>query len=293
LVQTTEGTPALIHAGPFANIAHGTSSVIAQKIALDRAEYVVNECGFASDLGGEKYIDIVMPSSGIKPSAAVLVATVKAIRRHDSANADLKPGLENLAKHIDNLRKYHLPAVVGLNRFTDDRDVDIQTIKAHCANLGAEFAVNEVFSKGGAGGAELGEKVIAAAQTVKPEATQPLYKSNESFADKIATVAKQVYGASGVEFRDAAKQKLEKFTSLGFGNLPVCIAKTQNSLSDDPKKLGAPKDWTLTISDAHLSSGAGFIVAIAGNMLLMPGLPKVPQSVKMSVDTNGQIQGVS
>ena len=293
LVQTSEGTPALIHAGPFANIAHGTSSIIAQRIALDRAEFVVNECGFASDLGGEKYFDIVMPSSGIKPSAAVLVATVKAIRRHDSADASLAPGLENLAKHIDNLRKYHLPMVVGLNRFADDRDKDIRTVGEHCASLGAEFAVNEVFSKGGAGGRELAEKVIAASQTVQPDTIQPLYQSSASFADKIGTVAKQIYGADGVEFRDAARQKLERFAALGFGNLPVCIAKTQNSLSDDPKKLGAPKGWTLTISDAHLSSGAGFIVAVAGNMLLMPGLPKVPQSVKMSVDASGQIRGVS
>lgn len=293
LVQTSEGTPALIHAGPFANIAHGTSSVIAQRIALDRAEYVVNECGFAFDLGGEKYLDIVMPASGIKPSAAVLVATVKALRRHDSANADLTPGLANLAKHIANLRKYHLPTVVGLNRFAGDRDEDIAIVRQHCAALGAEFAVNDVFAKGGAGGVELAEKVCAAAQTVKPDTIQPLYQARDAIADKIATVAREIYGAAAVDFRAAAKEKIDKFTGLGFGNLPVCIAKTQNSLSDDPKKLGAPTGWTLTISDAHLSSGAGFIVAVAGNMLLMPGLPKVPQSVKMSVDSAGQIRGVS
>lgn len=292
LVQTTEQTPALIHAGPFANIAHGTSSIIAQRIALDRAEYVVNEAGFASDLGGEKYIDIVMPASGIKPSAAVLVATIKALRRHDAANADITPGLENLAKHVDNLRKYHLPAVVGLNRFTDDGAADIETVKACCKDLGVEFAVNDVFSKGGAGGAELGEKVIAAAAKANLAEIQPLYAANAPFDEKIAVVARAVYGADGVTFKDAARQKLDKFTALGFGNFPVCIAKTQNSLSDDPKKLGAPKGWTLTISDAHLSSGAGFIVCIAGNMLLMPGLGKVPQAVKMSVNASGEIEGL-
>lgn len=292
LVQTTEHTPALIHAGPFANIAHGTSSIIAQRIALDRAEYVVNEAGFASDLGGEKYIDIVMPASGIKPSAAVLVATIKALRRHDAANAVLKPGLANLAKHVDNLRKYHLSAVVGLNRFADDRDADIHTVKDCCKELGVEFAVNEVFSKGGAGGAELGEKVMAAASSVEMDAIKPLYAANAPISEKIATVAREVYGADGVTFKDAAKAKLDKFAAMGFGHFPVCIAKTQNSLSDDPKKLGAPKGWTLTISDAHLSSGAGFIVCIAGNMLLMPGLGKVPQAVKMSVNRNGEIEGL-
>lgn len=292
LVQTTEHTPALIHAGPFANIAHGTSSIIAQRLALDRAEYVVNEAGFASDLGGEKYIDIVVPASGIKPSAAVLVATLKALRRHDSANTDMTPGLENLAKHVDNLRKYHLPAVVGLNRFADDRDADIQSVKACCAELGVEFAVNEVFSKGGAGGAELGEKVITAASSVEMDAIKPLYAHNAPISEKIATVAREVYGADGVMFKDAARTKLDKFAAMGFGHFPVCIAKTQNSLSDDPKKLGAPKGWTLTISDAHLSSGAGFIVCIAGNMLLMPGLGKVPQAVKMSVKASGEIEGL-
>ena len=293
LVQTTEHTPALIHAGPFANIAHGTSSVVAQRIALDRAEYVVNEAGFASDLGGEKYIDIVMPASGIKPSAAVLVATIKAIRRHDAGDASLKPGLENLAKHVENLRKYRLPAVVGLNRFAGDSDADIRMVKDCCAELRVEFAVNDVFSQGGAGGAELGEKVIAAADKANLAAIKPLYAASDSLAEKISVIAKQVYGADGVEFRDAAKSKLEKFSALGFSQLPVCIAKTQNSLSDDPKKLGAPKGWTLTISDAHLSSGAGFVVCIAGNMLLMPGLGKVPQAVKMKVNESGAIEGLS
>ena len=200
---------------------------------------------------------------------------------------------KNLAKHVENLRKYKVPAVVGLNRFADDRDSDIGAVKDRCAELGVEFAVNEVFSKGGAGGAELAEKVVAAAGRANLNAIAPLYQSSAPTMQKISTIAKEVYGADGVEFRDLAKSKIEKFSALGFSQLPVCIAKTQNSLSDDPKKLGAPKGWTLTISDAHLSSGAGFIVCIAGNMLLMPGLSKVPQAVKMRVNESGEIEGLS
>ena len=294
LAQTTEHTPALIHAGPFANIAHGTSSVVAQRLALQLGEYVVNEVGFAADLGAEKYLDIVMPSSGIKPTAAVLVATLRALRRHDRENqSDLRPGLENLAKHIENLRKYHLPTIVALNRFPDDRDEDIGAVKRSCAGFGVEFAPSEVYEKGGDGGLELAEKVIGATDSAKPDAVKPLYPADLGIAQKISVVATEIYGAVAVEFRAEAKDKIEKFTALGFAGLPVCVAKTQNSLSDDPKKLGAPKGWTLTITDAHLASGAGFIVAVAGNMLLMPGLPKIPQAIKMNVNEDGSIVGVS
>lgn len=293
LVQTSEHTPALIHAGPFGNIAHGTCSVLAQRMGLALGEYVVNEAGFGADLGAEKYLDIVMPSSGIKPAAAVLVATVRALKRHDPATATLTAGLANLAKHIENLRKYHLPIVVALNRFPDDGDEDLRTVKAFCAGLGVEAALSEVFAKGGAGALELGEIVIDTANKAKLAEVQPLYRSELSIELKISRIAAEIYGAGAVEFSERAKVKIAKFSALGFAKLPVCVAKTQNSLSDDPKKLGAPAGWTLTISDAHLSSGAGYIVVVAGNMLLMPGLPKVPQAVKMTVDDEGQIRGVS
>lgn len=293
LVQTTEQSPALIHAGPFGNIAHGTCSVIAQRMALAMGEYVVNEAGFGADLGAEKYLDIVMPSSGIKPAAAVLVATVRALKRHDPVSASLTAGLDNLAKHIENLGKYHLPLVVALNRFPDDRDEELQTVRTFCATLGVEAALTDVFAKGGAGALELGEKVIDAANNADIDQVQPLYRSEFAIESKISRIATEIYGAGTVEFSARAKEKIDRFTAVGFGHLPVCIAKTQNSLSDDAKKLGAPKGWTLTVSDANLSSGAGYIVAVAGNMLLMPGLPKVPQAVKMTVDANGQIRGVS
>jgi len=293
LVQTTEQTAALIHAGPFGNIAHGTCSVIAQRMALALGEYVVNEAGFGADLGAEKYLDIVMPSSGIKPSAAVLVATVRALKRHDPASATLTAGLDNLAKHIENLRKYHLPLAVALNRFPDDRDEELRTVKTFCARLGAQAALCNVFAQGGTGALELGEIVIDAAKSGNLDQVQPLYRAQLGIEAKISCIAGEIYGASGVAFSAPAKEKIAKFSALGFGHLPVCVAKTQNSLSDDAKKLGAPKDWTLTIADAHLSSGAGFIVAVAGRMLLMPGLPKVPQAVRMTVDENGQIRGVS
>jgi formate--tetrahydrofolate ligase len=293
LVQTSEHTPALIHAGPFGNIAHGTCSVIAQRMALALGEYVINEAGFGADLGAEKYLDIVMPSSGIKPSAAVLVATVRALKRHDPVSAALTAGLDNLAKHIENLRKYHLPIVVALNRFPDDRDDELRTVKTFCASLGIEAALSEVFVKGGAGALELGETVIDAANKVNSDKVQSLYGSELSIDSKIVRIATEIYGADNVEYSERAKEKIAKFSALGFGKLPVCVAKTQNSLSDDPKKLGAPKAWTLKISDAHLSSGAGYIVVVAGNMLLMPGLPKVPQAVRMMLDGDGQIRGVS
>jgi formate--tetrahydrofolate ligase len=294
LAQTTEHAPALIHAGPFANIAHGTSSVIAQRTALQRAEYVVNEVGFAADLGAEKYLDIVMPLSGIKPSAAVLVATLRALRRHDPDNQNnLTPGLENLAKHIENLRKFHLPTVVALNHFPDDNDEDAGAVKQLCAESGVEFARSDVFARGGEGGLALAEKVISAADGANLDAVKPLYPADLGIAEKISAVATEIYGASAVELRAEARDKIETFSALGFAGLPVCIAKTQNSLSDDPKKLGAPKGWTLTVTDAHLASGAGFIVAVAGNMLLMPGLPKIPQAIKMSVSEDGSIVGVN
>jgi formate--tetrahydrofolate ligase len=296
LVQTTEHTPALIHAGPFANVAHGTSSVIAQRLGLALAEYVVNETGFASDLGAEKFMDIVMPASGLKPSAAVLVTTVRGIRRQSPGNGNhpttFKGGLDNLAKHIENCRKFNLPTVVALNRFPDDRDDEVQTIADFCTNLGVESAVATVFDNGGKGGLELAEKIIQAAEGANLDALKPLCASDLALEDKIALVAQEIYGARAVHFEAGARRKLEQFSALGFARLPVCMAKTQYSLTDNPRKLGAPTDWTLTVTDAHLASGAGFIVVVAGNMTLMPGLPKTPRALRMKVNEDGSITGL-
>jgi formate--tetrahydrofolate ligase len=293
LVQTTEHTPALIHGGPFANIAHGTSSVIAQRIGLALADYVVNETGFAADLGAEKFLDIVMPISGLKPSVALLVATVRGVRHQSQGQNGLEGGLENLAKHIENLAKFHLPIVVALNRFPGDSAEDLRAIAAFCSQLGVESGIAEVFDKGGEGALELAGKIIDAAERADLNAIKPLYSPDLALEDKIAVIAKEIYAAAAVHLEPEARRKLEKFSALGFAKLPVCIAKTQYSLSDDPKKLGAPKDWTLTVTGAHLASGAGFIVVVAGNMMLMPGLPKTPQAVRMNVDKHGSIIGLS
>jgi formate--tetrahydrofolate ligase len=293
LVQTTEHTPALIHTGPFANIAHGTSSVIAQRMGLELAEFVVNETGFAADLGAEKFLDIVMPSSGLKPSAAVLVATARGIRHQGGATNGPDDGLANLAKHLENLRKFQLPCVVALNRFSDDSEAEIRSIKDFCAGLDVECAVADVFDRGGAGALDLAGKVIEAAGEARPDAVAPLYSPGMAVEEKINVVAKEIYGASAVHFESTAARKLARFSALGFADLPICMAKTQASLSDDPRKLGAPRDWTLTVTDAHLASGAGFIVVVAGHMTLMPGLPKTPQAVKMSLNEDGSISGLT
>ncbi len=297
LVQTTEETPALIHAGPFANIAHGTSSVIAQSMALSLADYAVNETGFGADLGAEKFLDIVMPASGLKPSAAVLVATARGIRAQAGTEARgaeaLEGGLVNLAKHVENLKKFRLPVVVAINRFPGDSEEEIRSVRDFSAGLGVPCAAAEVFDKGGAGGLELAAGVIQAAERTKLEEIQPLYPPGPGIKEKIERVAREIYGAAAVYFESAARKKLEKFSALGFSSLPVCMAKTQSSLSDDPKRIGAPKNWTLTVTDAHLASGAGFVVVVAGNMMLMPGLSKTPQAARMSVDGGGKITGLS
>jgi formate--tetrahydrofolate ligase len=295
LVQTSEHTPALIHAGPFGNIAHGTSSVIAQQVGLQLVDYVVNETGFGADLGAEKFLDIVMPASGLKPSAAVLVVTARGIH-HQSQNdenpATCKAGLDNLAKHTENLRKFHLPTVVALNRFPDDSDEDLRMIKDFCAQVGVECALVDVFDKGGEGALELAGKVIEATRDVDLDSIQPLYSAKLALEDKISLISTEIYGARSVEFAPAARKTLEQFATLGFAELPVCMAKTQYSLSDDPKKLGTPKDWILTVTDAHLASGAGFIVVVAGNIMLMPGLPKSPQALRMNLNEDGSITGL-
>lgn len=294
LAQTTEHTPVLVHTGPFANIAHGTSSVISQRMALRLADYVVNEAGFGADLGAEKYLDLVMPSSGIKPSAAVLIATARALTAHGSPTAEhdlaaLERGLSNLARHLENLRKYRLPVVVAINRFSDDTAEELALIQEFCRSANVACALTEVFTRGGAGALELAEKVAALADANEDNPVTSLYESGLGLEDKVRRVAREIYGADEVFFAPEARKKLKKFTELGFGHFPVCIAKTPASFSDNPKLLGAPRGWTMTVNEANLSAGAGFVVVVAGAMMLMPGLPKKPQALKMDVTDNGLV----
>ena len=300
LVQTCENTPALVHTGPFANIAHGTSSVLAQKMALKLADYTVNETGFGADLGAEKYMDIVMTSSGLRPSVAVLIATVKSLAAQGGVSAGALPageiraryGFNNLAKHVENLRKFNLPLVVAINRFPSDTQEELDAVRSFCREVDAECAISEVFEKGGAGALELAAKAMALADRSYNREIVSLYPAALSIEQKIERVAKEVYGAHSVHWETAARKRLQRINDLGFGRLPICIAKTQSSLSDNPKLLGAPQDWMLTVTDAHLAAGAGFVVVVAGNMLLMPGLSKTPQAMVLDVDEGGQIIGL-
>ncbi len=290
LVQTTDGTPAFVHAGPFGNIAHGTSSILSQQMALRLADYVINECGFAADLGAEKYFDIVMQQSGIKPSAAVLVSTVQSIR--NQGEGDLRKGLPNLGKHIDNLRSFGVPAIVAINRFPNDSDADLKVLADFALDHGSPTAPSDAFPKGGPGAKELAEKVVEMIAKNPSPNVQPAYRLEDPLVTKIETVARKIYGAADVSFSDQAKAKLQQFAEWGYAKLPVCIAKTQYSFTDDPKLLGAPTGWTLRVTDASLSAGAGFIVVISGNMMLMPGLPKVSRAASIDVNDAGQIVGV-
>jgi formate--tetrahydrofolate ligase len=293
LVQTTEGAPAIIHCGPFANIAHGTSSVLAQRIGLNLADYVVNETGFAADLGAEKFFDLVMPMTGHVPSAAAVIVTLKALRTQGgSATGPIDAGFPNLARHVENLSRWGVPAVIALNRFPGDTDADLESVLTHCRSLGVEAALAEGYTKGGDGMKALAERIVSAAESSDPARVAPLYTADVPLDQKIAAVATKVYGAKSVSFKPAARTRLERFAALGYGNLPVCIAKTQYSFTDDPTVMGAPSGWTLAISDATLSAGAGFVVAIAGNMMLMPGLGKVPQAHKLDVDDHGNAVGM-
>ncbi len=291
LVQTTEGTPAMVHCGPFGNIAHGTSSVISQQIGLRLADYVINETGFASDLGFEKYMDLVMPSSGIKPAAAVLVTTVQSVR--NQGEGDLEQGFSNLEKHIAIVRGFHLPVIVAINRFPNDSEAELEVLKEFCEGHGASFALSEAFAKGAEGAVALAHKlveVIDANPHVEPVST---YSPEDSVTEKITKVARSIYGADGIELSDLARHNLARFERWGFGHLPVCIAKTQYSLSDNPKLMGAPTGWTLHVTDVALSAGAGFLVVISGAMMLMPGLPKASRALDIDVDDEGQIIGMS
>lgn len=290
LVQTTDGTPAFVHAGPFGNIAHGTSSVISQEMGLRLADYVVNECGFAADLGAEKYFDIVMQQSGIVPSAAVLVTTVRSMRNQGEGN--FERGLLNLGKHIEILKGFGVPIVAAINRFPDDSNSDLGRLAAYCVERGVPTAISDGFTKGGPGAKALAENVIEAIEENPSLGVHPLYSFEEPLADKIRRVAQRVYGANDVKFSDQAAAKLKQFSDWGYAKLPVCIAKTQYSLSDDPKRLGAPTGWTLNVANASLSAGAGFVVVISGNMMLMPGLPKVSRAASIDVDDSGKIIGI-
>jgi len=303
LVQTIEHVPTLIHAGPFANIAHGTSSILANKIGLKLADYVVTEAGFGADLGAEKFFDIVCRTSDIWPSAVVLVVTCRAIKYHGGLTLDeaqngyddpeiFSKGLENVRAHIQNLRKFGVPIVVGINKFEGDRDADIERIRQMCKELNVECAPHEAFAKGGEGVTELAHKVVEKTDNHQTHPKVTLYDLGQTVEEKIEAVATGIYGARDVYFEKKALKNLVRLKKLGFGNLPICIAKTQASLSDNPALKGAPKDFTLTVTDVQLSAGAGFLVIVCGNMMLMPGLPKEPAAVHMDVNDEGVITGL-
>ena len=301
LVQTLENTPAIIHGGPFANIAHGCNSVRATKLALKLADYTITEAGFGADLGAEKFFDIKCRFAGLKPKAVVLVATVRALKYNGGiAKADLvhenvealKKGAVNLEAHIDNLQKYGVPVVVAINRFGTDTDAELKAVEEICLAKGAEFALSEVFAKGSEGGIELAKKVVEACD--KESNFHVLYPDEMSIKDKIRTVAKEIYGASDVKFDAAASKAIAEFEALdpAYARFPVCMAKTQYSLSDDQTKLGRPKDFTLTVREVKLSAGAGFMVVLTGAIMTMPGLPKIPAAMNIDVDNNGKITGL-
>lgn len=300
VIQTLEHTPALIHGGPFANIAHGCNSVRATTAALSMADYVVTEAGFGADLGAEKFFDIKCRQAGLSPDAVVLVATIRALKYNggvpktelSAENVEaLEKGIVNLEKHIENLQKYKVPVVVTLNSFVTDSEAEIAFVKQFCEERGCEFAISEVWEKGGEGGIALAEKVLKTLEE-KESHFEPLYPSELPLTEKIETVAKEIYGAKGVNYTAAAKKQLAKLTDLGFGDLPVCMAKTQYSLSDDPALLGRPKDFDITVREAYVSAGAGFVVVLTGAVMTMPGLPKQPAAFGIDVDESGKITGL-
>ena len=300
LIQTLEHTPAIVHGGPFANIAHGCNSVRATKTALKIADYVVTEAGFGADLGAEKFFDIKCRKAGLKPDAVVLVATVRALKYNGGVPKDqlsaenldaLKKGIVNLEKHIENVQKYGVPVVVTLNSFLTDTKAETDYIEQFCNERGCEFALSEVWAKGGEGGIALAEKVLNTLET-KESNFKVLYDDELSLKEKIETIAREIYGADGVTYTAAANRELSKITDLGMGNLPVCMAKTQYSLSDDAKKLGRPTGFTMNVREVYVSAGAGFVVAINGSIMTMPGLPKKPAAYSIDVDENGKITGL-
>ena len=300
LMQTLEHTPVLVHGGPFANIAHGCNSVRATRAALKLGDVVVTEAGFGADLGAEKFLDIKCRAAGLTPDAAVIVATVQALKYNGGVpKAELKAenlealrkGLVNLGKHIENLQKFGVPAVVAINAFVSDTEAEHQMIENFCKEHDCEFALATVWADGGAGGQALAEKVLATIEK-KPTQYHPLYELEQSLTGKIETVAREIYGADGVEYAPAARKALTNLEKLGFGNLPICVAKTQYSLSDDQHKLGRPENFTITVRDAYVSAGAGFVVVLTGEIIQMPGLPRVPAAENIDVNADGVIDGL-
>ncbi len=300
LIQTLEHTPALVHGGPFANIAHGCNSVRATKLALKMADYVVTEAGFGADLGAEKFFDIKCRKAGLKPDAVVLVATVRALKYNGGVPKDelnkenldaLEKGIVNLEKHIENLQLYKVPVIVTLNSFVADTEAEYAFVKKFCEDRGCEFALAKVWENGGEGGQELAEKVLETLEN-KESRFEPLYDDDMSLEDKIKTIATKIYGARDVKYAPAAEKALKRITDMGFGNLPVCMAKNQYSLSDDQTKLGRPTDFDINVREVYVSAGAGFVVVITGAIMTMPGLPKTPAAFNIDVNDEGVIEGL-
>ena len=297
LVQTLENTPAIVHGGPFANIAHGCNSILATKLALKLSDYTITEAGFAADLGAEKFLDIKCRIAGLKPNCIVLVATIRALKHHGGAlelnkedlNA-LNKGFENLDKHIENMKKYNVPVVVAINKFSSDTDKEVELIKKHCEEMGVDISLCEVWEKGGEGGKDLAQKVVNALS--EESNYKPLYNLDKPIKEKIECICKEIYGAGDIKFSAKANKMIKKIESIGYGNLPICISKTQKSISDNPALLNAPKGYTLNIDEIKLASGAGFIIAMAGGIIDMPGLPKVPAACNIDIDENGKITGL-
>ena len=301
LVQTLEGTPALVHGGPFANIAHGCNSVLATKMALRLGDYAITEAGFGADLGAEKFLDIKCRAAGLTPAAVVVVATVRALKMHGGLQKSqllqqdltaLAKGVPNLLRHVANMRQvYGLPCVVAVNRFPTDTDAEINFIMQKCRELGVNTVLSTVWAEGGQGGLDLAKEVVRLCEQEKPNFTYS-YELNSPLEEKITAIVQKVYGGKGVSFLPAAKKQLDRLTELGFGNLPVCMAKTQYSFSDDPALLGAPQDFTVTVKNVKVSAGAGFVVVLTGDIMTMPGLPKRPAAEQIDVDENGKITGL-
>ena len=301
LVQTLEGTPAFVHGGPFANIAHGCNSVIATRMAMHFADYVVTEGGFGADLGAEKFLDIKCRMADLKPDAVIIVATVRALKYNGGVPKDklseenldaLKKGIVNLEKHIENVAKFGVPCVVTLNRFVTDSDAELEYVKNFCEERNCDFALSEVWEKGGEGGVELCKKIINTLET-KESHFKPLYDINLSIREKIETIAKEIYGAASVTYDAAAAKSIDRLEELGYGNTPICMAKNQYSLSDDAKKLGRPENFNINIREVYVSAGAGFVVAITGTVMTMPGLPLHPAAERIDVNDDGVIIGLS
>lgn len=300
LVQTIEHTPALVHGGPFANIAHGCNSVVATKLAMKMGDIAVTEAGFGADLGAEKFMDIKCRFAGIKPNAVVIVATVRALKMHggvDKKNLQeenipaLKKGFANLAKHIENMRQFDVPVLVGINKFITDTDEEIATLRTLCEEYGVDAALNNCWAEGGKGGLEMGEKVLQLLQ--QPQTPyKPLYDVNDTIPQKMETIVKKIYGGDGVVFEKNAQKQIKELETFGLDKMPICVAKTQYSLSDDPTLLGAPSGFTVTVQDVRVCTGAGFIVCQTSNIMTMPGLPKVPAANRMDIDENGVITGL-